>query len=667
MNNPGQWGLAAIRADYAYANLALQYGADVMPGSGQTIGFIDSGVHEPHPMFHGKRVSERFLPGAVDEDGTQTSHGTAVASVAAGGRAPLSDPLVSDYPLGVAWGADVAMFAIPLDSGGGDYLPISLASLQSGANDWVVRMNAVRNWRDGSRSLDFLNLSIGYPGIIDDYSKTDLETNFRTAIDAFAQTGARKTILVWSAGNDHGDPCDYVSTTCVTDPDDPTKKFVNAVSVDVMSGLVSLFPELQGHSVAVVSVGNDPDPEDRVPVVDDWKISDFSNRCGIAAAYCIAAPGMWVRTAYFGPHRYTNLPSVGYGTSRGTSFAAPMVTGGLAVMKHFFRSQLSNNGLLDRMFRTANKTGDYADSTIYGQGLMDLGAATSPVGVLRVSNGRSVDGPGVKFADSRFQSGAAFGDGFETLFENREIVAFDALGAPFWHRLRDVASAAPRPSVLARLRHLLARPAGPSLGMAADSQVPPDGLMPGARSGSAAWSLAYRDAPPDSAASHLGLAGRALVLAHAGGRGLTAAALTSEGIAGERPVSAAAIGWQPEKGPLGLRAGLVQERESVLGTAGAGAFGGLRGSTVFTGLEAVGTLGRWRIGAQVEMGAVDPATQGGMISDVSRPWRQAPLRCAQRGGLRGAARSRSPSRSPCASSAATPPSPCPPAERRKGR
>lgn len=307
-----QWGLEAIRADYAYANLALQYGDNVRPGSGQTIGFIDSGVHGPHPMFHGKRVSETFLLGAGNEDGTQSSHGTGVASVAAGGRAPSTSSLASDYPLGVAWGSDIAMFAIPTDSGVGNYEPISLASLQNVANNWVVMMNAVRNWRGGGRSLDFLNLSIGYSGIIDDYSKTDLETYFRTAIDAFAQTGARKTILVWAAGNAHGDPCDYVSTTCVTDSVDPTKKFVNAVSVEVMPGLVSLFPELQGQSVAVVSVGNDLDDDF---IVDDWKISDFSNRCGSAADYCIAAPGMWVRTAFFGPHPDTGEPSVGHSTS----------------------------------------------------------------------------------------------------------------------------------------------------------------------------------------------------------------------------------------------------------------------------------------------------------------------------------------------------------------
>lgn len=48
-------------------------------------------------------------------------------------------------------------------------------------------------------------------------------------------------------------------------------------------------------------------------------------------------------------------------------------------MKHFFRGQLSNRERLTRLFATANKSGVYGTSSIYGQGLMDLGAAASPV------------------------------------------------------------------------------------------------------------------------------------------------------------------------------------------------------------------------------------------------------------------------------------------------
>ena len=104
-------------------------GQTAKPGAGVTIGFIDTGIDTGHPQFDvaGKMVSEVFLDGATDETGDKFSHGTAVASVAAGVRAE-SLTLSAN---GVAWGADIAMFAIHTVSGGGNYRPISLAGLSS--------------------------------------------------------------------------------------------------------------------------------------------------------------------------------------------------------------------------------------------------------------------------------------------------------------------------------------------------------------------------------------------------------------------------------------------------------------------------------------------------------------------------------------------------------
>ena len=39
-----------------------------------------------------------------------------------------------------------------------------------------------------------------------------------------------------------------------------------------------------------------------------------------------------------------------------------------------FRDQLSSQELVERLFATADKTGLFSDSTIYGQGLVDLDA-----------------------------------------------------------------------------------------------------------------------------------------------------------------------------------------------------------------------------------------------------------------------------------------------------
>ena len=205
--------------------------------------------------------------------------------------------------------------------------------------------------------------------------------------------------------------------------------------------------------IAVVAVAPDTDGD------GDYEIAPFSNRCGIAAQWCIAAPGVDVRLAYYGPDPDDASPGArGAFTSSGTSFAAPMVTGGLVVMKHQFRGQLSNTDLVARLLATANKQGVYSSSNIYGQGLMDLAAATEPVGVTNVVLGTRVGDPGSTLAETRFEPGGALGDALARAIADFEIVAFDALGAPFWFSLGDLADGASDASLATRLHSFMALP-----------------------------------------------------------------------------------------------------------------------------------------------------------------------------------------------------------------
>ena len=55
-----QWGLEAIGADEAYANLELQFGPDTAPGEGVIVGILDTGVDGEDPAFRNKTVIERF-------------------------------------------------------------------------------------------------------------------------------------------------------------------------------------------------------------------------------------------------------------------------------------------------------------------------------------------------------------------------------------------------------------------------------------------------------------------------------------------------------------------------------------------------------------------------------------------------------------------------------
>lgn len=589
-----QWGLEHIKADVAYSNLALIKGEDAEPGAGVTIGFIDTGIDLDHPSFAGKTVTEEFTPGAVDETGEDGySHGTAVASIAAGARL---ENLYAAH--GVAWGADIAMFALTLGTGDGTYRPIPVEALATVDAEDAALYDQALSWRDGARKVDILNLSFGYQGLMDRYTEQELRDNYSSTIAALAQADAEeKTILVWAAGNSHGDTCDPANSDYCRYGE------LNAVSPSVNAGLQAYIEELRGHSIVVAALS---------PA--DGRIASFSSRCGIAADYCIAAPGGSVRFAYFGP--YQGDVFRGSATGRGTSFAVPMVSGGLAIMKQLFRDQLSNTDLVTRLFETADKTGFYADASIYGQGSMDLGAATSPAGVLEFPEGDSVGQSGSGLLSTRFQPGTAFGDGLQLSLAGREIMALDDLGAPFWYPLGGFTAAAGGLPVAERLRGFLApEPEGFSL---VDAAAHARGA-PGSEPGLAPVSLhiARVETPAEVRGSHLALAEGAVKATLAGQGGLSAAAFTTKGIPGEKPAVGAALSWRRAGLPLGLRAGWIGERETLLGSVGEGAFGALAGDTAFVGVDASTGVGRWRVGANAELGIVTPATRGGLVTRVS--------------------------------------------------
>jgi len=65
--------------------------------------------------------------------------------------------------------------------------------------------------------------------------------------------------------------------------------------------------------------------------------------------------------------------------TEGTSFAAPIVSGAIALMMEHFRGQLGNTEIVKRMMNTANNQGHYSQIEIYGAGLLDLQPANDLV------------------------------------------------------------------------------------------------------------------------------------------------------------------------------------------------------------------------------------------------------------------------------------------------
>ncbi|MGK9064286.1 S8 family peptidase [Stutzerimonas chloritidismutans] len=177
-----------------------------------------------------------------------------------------------------------------------------------------------------------------------------------------------------------------------------------------LAALPVLVPGLQGQWLAVVAVDN--------LGTSAGNISSYSNRCGDAAAWCIAAPGqVVVDVGADGQPQWV----------AGTSIAAPQVSGGVALLMDRFPT-LSAEQIVQRLLVSASKTGPYSNQAVYGQGLMDLNAATQPIGALMIetSSGRIVP-----FSTSVLSESSAMGSAIRDSLAKVSLVLKDSLDAPF--------------------------------------------------------------------------------------------------------------------------------------------------------------------------------------------------------------------------------------------
>ena len=347
------------------------------------------------------------IPGLyAPEDASYTSrrhsyfrHGTQVASAAAGWR------------YGIAPGATI----VPLLSDD------SIHGYFAG-NSFLRDASKASAYRDFLSHFDIINYSQGgYPEGYDAHvhHQARLRKEYPTYWAAFTQRDApEKTIMVWAAANDsHDQPSPEASL--------PARE-----------------PAVRGHYLAVAAA-------------EYGQIAAYSNRCGPLPGdwnpqahgrhYCLTAPGR-LRLAHpnFNPETDPDDADVNFHwVDVGTSFSAPLVSGGIALVMERFRGQLSNREVALRVINTANNTGAYADPAIYGAGMLDLDAATAPVG--EVSTGTAA--MQATLAATRLQTPPAWGD-LGSRLQGFEIAGFDSWNAPFWQPAASLFATAPAPQAL---------------------------------------------------------------------------------------------------------------------------------------------------------------------------------------------------------------------------
>lgn len=606
-----QWSLEAMGADYAYAR--------GYTGQGVTVGIIDTGIDANHSAFAGKLhpgsgVASQSCPSGICSFSPirdTGSHGTAVGGVIAaaknGGRMH-----------GVAYEAQLLALGIQLGAPQPVYRPVDLSNAPSFRSLDEQGQGLYRRLSGRTR---IVNHSFGYEGVVTAYTSAQYRAAFGRTVDSMLQAGtpdSEKIILVWAAGNSNGRR-------------DAQGNLADASSPNLTAATPHYFPGLKGHFVSVVATRQ------------DGMITSWSNRCGVAADYCIAAPGF----AILGPSAGTTQ---GYRLTSGTSLAAPQVAGALALMEEAFRGQLGSTELVTRLFAAADKSGIYADRDTYGQGLLDIEKATRPIGTASASLGHTLDGPSVSMQRTAIAAAPSWGDALQRGLAGREMAVFDSLSAPFFIPMTAFHAPWPLDGGLRadrRFARFLDR---------ASQTVPKSSTVIGRWTMSSAIGLAGAPFPDESsrqaigeiavsqnawtspgtpgfANAWLGLGTAGLGIAadilNAGGgaRLRSGFFIQNAGVTRGEPLmapgraSGALLGIDLRGGARAFSAelGLLRESERLLGAGTGGAFGQLAGNTWFTRLAAEQELGGGlRLVAVAQGGYTSTETNHGLLRGARR-------------------------------------------------
>ena len=355
------WGYYAI--NLKAAQTAGYTGKDVK------VAVFDTGLFTTHPKFAGNLVTgyNIFTGSGVTTD-EAGSHGTVVSGIIAANM--NGTPGVPNV-YGIAPLAKI--MPIQIANSAGTFVGTDL-QIANGVNFAINNGARILN-NSWNSNMTLADLSAYYGAT--KYAGYVTNSWYKQEIAAWT-TAANKGILnVWAAGN------------------------YSKVDPGYYAALPNLVPTLARTWITVV--GTD----------QTGKLASWSNACGVAKAYCMAAPGDKITSTYG-----TNWA----GSGTGTSFSAPMVSGAAALMMQKWPT-LTGNQIQQILFTTANKTGIYADTTKYGQGMLDLTKAFSPVGTLTV---KATNGTIIPLTGTYVASAGAVGNMFAKSMGGIEVMSLDS-------------------------------------------------------------------------------------------------------------------------------------------------------------------------------------------------------------------------------------------------
>lgn len=304
--------------------------AEGATGKGIVIGIVDTGVNRDHPALKGRVLDEYIYLDPDENDLTQddvVGHGTMTAQIAAGRE-------FGQWPGGVAPDADIVSARIIQD--------------EEPKDDGSGKGNQIEG-SDATFFADYLNPDLMDAGVdvssnswgglyFDPDHPQKVANAFADAYRPFVEDYGG--LVVFAAGNSSFD-----------DPSD-------------LAALPYWANDLeQGWLVAVALDTEHPD-----------QLADYSNACGKAKDFCLAAPGNVIVT---GAHDTEGDPT--YYIVKGTSFSAPAVSGAAAAVWSTF-PYFDNDLVRQTLLGTAEDLGPEGVDKTFGWGLLNVGKAVNGPG-----------------------------------------------------------------------------------------------------------------------------------------------------------------------------------------------------------------------------------------------------------------------------------------------
>ncbi len=309
-----------------------------LTGQGVTIGFVDTGVNRNHPALSG-RVGPSFIHvnPATNNTGVDdvVGHGTVVAQIAAGRG-------IGNWGGGVAPDARIVSSRIindtrPDDDGSGEGNEIRAGQ---GYGDFFRSINSEL----AGAGARIINNSWGGLYWNDPALTAELASAYRDFVVG------RGGLIVFANGNAGGIPGLRANPS-----DNAALPSLSAAAADLERGWLT---------VAAL----DPD--------NPLQLTSYSQACGIAMNYCLAAPG---NVVFIDPA--ARVGDAGYDLYRGggTSYAAPQVSGAAAVVWSAF-PYFTNDLVRQTLLGTARDLGAPGVDPEFGWGLLDVSRAANGPG-----------------------------------------------------------------------------------------------------------------------------------------------------------------------------------------------------------------------------------------------------------------------------------------------